>query len=120
MAAELSEYTVAGHLEKSDPIVRKIYSNLLTALRKFGPVHEAAKKTCIHLDNKSGFAGVFLRKNYINLNIRTDYKITSPRAQKTEQVSKSRYHQTIKLAFEADIDKELLGWLKDAYNLNVK
>jgi len=118
MATQATNYSVSGLFEKADPAVRKLYDQLLTIIRNLGPVTESPKKTCIHLDNKSGFGGVFVRKNYINLNLRTDYKIESPRIAKTEQVSKSRYHNLIKLESEADLDREFQKWLKDAYSLS--
>jgi uncharacterized protein DUF5655 len=45
------------------------------------------------------------------------HPIQSQRITKTEQVSKSRFHNEVKLASPSDVDEELLGWLKDAYRL---
>jgi hypothetical protein len=36
---------------------------------------------------------------------------------KTEQVSKNRFHNELKLNSPDEIDEELLGWLKDAHIL---
>ena len=63
------------------------------------------------------FAGVHPRKSYLLLNLRTDHPIESQRITKTEQVSKSRFHNEMKLASPEGVDEELLGWLKDAYAL---
>jgi len=38
------------------------------------------------------------------------YKLASDRATKIEQASANRFHHTIKLASEKDIDKELMLW----------
>jgi len=51
------------------------------------------------------------------LNIVSATPITSPRVVKEEQVSKSRFHNEFKIEKEADIDAELIGWLRDAYEL---
>ena len=64
-----------------------------------------------------GFASVHPRKSYVYLNIRSDYPIASPRIAKTEQVSKNRFHNELKLTSPGEIDEELLGWLQDAYAL---
>jgi uncharacterized protein DUF5655 len=109
--------TVADHFKKADPSVRELYDRLLTGFRQFGPVTESPKKTCIHLDTKSSFAGVYVRKDYINLVLRTDYPIDSPRVAKSEQISKNRYHHTIKLEPADAFDKQFVKWLKDAYQL---
>ncbi len=76
-----------------------------------------AKLLNIHLVHNSGFAGAHPRKSYLYLNLRTDYPIDSPRITKTEQVSKNRFHNELKLSYPDEIDEELLGWLKDAYAL---
>lgn len=100
-----------------DEIVQEIYTRLLEALRTIGPVQEDAKKTSIHLVHTTGFAGVHPRKSYLYLNLRTDAPIENPRITKTEQVSKNRFHNELKLTSPDEIDEELLGWLRDAYAL---
>ena len=97
--------------------VREIYDLLLAEVRKFGVVREEPKKTSIHLVNKVGFAGVHPRKSYLYLNIRTEQAITHARVVKTEQVSKNRYHNEIKLDTPDAVDAEVRQWLSDAYAL---
>jgi Domain of unknown function (DUF5655) len=68
------------------------------------------------LGNRFGFAGVYTRQNYINLEVHLNYKLTSKRVTKAEQALANRFHHTIKLTSEKD-DKELLNWLREAYEL---
>ena len=86
-------------------------------MKAFGPVKIEPKKTSIHLANRFGFAGVYTRSNYINLEIHLDHKIASARVAKVDKASANRFHHTVKLISEKDVDKELLGWLKEAYQL---
>jgi Domain of unknown function (DUF5655) len=65
----------------------------------------------------SALAGVSTRKDALWLNIRTDYKINSPRIHKIDQVSAKRFHNELKLTSSDEIDDELVGWLKSAYEL---
>ena len=111
------DYSELDHLRGKDKIVTKIYERLIDELRKFGQLKIEPKKTSIHLGNRFGFAGVYTRKDYINLEVHLDYKLASKRASKIEQASPNRFHHTIKLASEKDIDKELITWLKQAYDL---
>ena len=113
-----TEYTIDDQFTGQAPNVRAVYDRLLAQLRTFGTVHEEPKKTSIHLANRSGFAGVHTRKNYLILTIRSDHLIDSPRIVKSEQVSKRRYHQEVKLQTPEDVDAEVLGWLKAAYDLS--
>ena len=110
-------YTSDALFTGKDAVVQAIYTRLLEALRTLGPFQEEPKKTSIHLSRTASFAGVHPRKSYLYLNIRTDALIESPRIVKSEQVSKNRFHNELKLSSSDEIDKELLGWLKDAYML---
>ena len=114
----MSQFSVASHFAGKEPTTRKIYDRLLQTSEKFGAVIEDPKKTSIHLVNKTAFAGVATRKNAIVLTIKSDRKISSPRIHKTEQASARRFHHEVKLTSPAEVDKELTGWLKAAYELS--
>ena len=113
-----AEFTIASHFVGKTAVVREIYDELLTKLREIGPIHVEPKKTSIHLNNRSAFAGVATRKTYLLLNIKSDHPLASPRIHKAEQISASRYHQEIKLEKVADVDQELIVWLQAGYKLS--
>lgn len=113
-----SGFTVKSHFEGKDPAVRQIYDRVLKTAGKFGPVAEEPKKTSIHLVNKTAFAGVATRKSAIILTIKSDRTIPSPRIHKSEQTSAKRFHHEVKLTSSAEVDSELVKWLKDAYALS--
>ena len=112
------EYTELDHLHDKDPVVPATYQKLIKELQKFGTLKIEPKKTSIHLGNRFGFAGVYTRKDYINLEVHLNYKLTSKRVSKVEQASANRFHHTIKLSSVKDVDKELMNWLKEAYELH--
>jgi hypothetical protein len=101
----------------TDPISRRLYKDLLAAVKPIGPFREAVKKTSIHLVRRSAFAGVHPRKEHLLITIKAQERINSARLFKAEQVSKNRWHLDVKLATSQDIDAELLGWLRQAYEL---
>ena len=49
---------------------------------------------------------------------KSDRPIDSPRIVKSEQTSARRFHHEVKLAQARDLDAELRGWLKAAYELS--
>lgn len=100
-----------------DQQVQLTYHRLLEALHALGPFQEEPKKTSIHLVRTVGFAGVHPRKSFLILNLRTASVLENPRIVKSEQVSKNRFHNEVKLTSPDEIDEELLGWLKEAYAL---
>jgi hypothetical protein len=110
-------HTVKEHFENRAPEVKAIYAAILRAAKQFGPVTEEAKKTSIHLVRKSAFAGVATRKNALILTLKSDSDITNPRIAKREQASAHRWHLETRLEKPEQVDREILAWLKNAYEL---
>src|ERR1700754_4914466 len=98
------EYTELNHLEDKEPVVTEIYERMIAELQKFGTLKIEPKKTSIHLGNRFGFAGVYTRKNYVNLEVHLNHKLTSKRVSKVEQASQNRFHYTIKISDPHEID----------------
>ncbi len=111
-------FTIASHFASKAPVVRKIYDKLLRTLKQFGPIVEEPKKTSIHLVNATALAGVATRRDSIILTIKSNRKLTSPRIHKTERVSAKRFYHEVKLTSPAEIDAELIRWLKAAYEMS--
>ena len=114
----MAEFSISGHFENKDPVVKSIYDRIMKESRKFGAVTEEPKKTSIHLVNKSAFAGVTTRKNALILNIKSSAPIKHARIVKSEQLSASRFHQEVKLTSPDEVDSLLVGWLKEAYRIS--
>jgi len=111
-------FTVKSHFEGKDDSVRRIYDRLLKEARRFGPVKEEPRKTSIHLVNRTAFAGVATRQRALILTIKSDRKLSSPRIHKSEQTSAKRFHHQVRVNSPAEVDSELVNWLKDAYALS--
>ena len=110
--------SVDEHFRGKPDEVRALYERLVALTEKFGPVEQDPKKTSIHLNRTTAFAGVAVRKENIVLTIKSDRAIASPRIFKSEQTSAKRFHHEVKLAKLKDLDAELRGWLKAAYDLS--
>ena len=106
------------HFEKPNPETRDLYDVLLASVRKFGSVEEDPKKTSIHLNSKTAFAGVRVRRDHLLLTIKSDRDIHHARVAKSERTSANRWHVEVRVREKADIDKQLTAWLKTAYNLS--
>ena len=102
----------------SSPTAQQLYRSLLTALRPIGPFNEERKKTSVHLARGSAFAGVQFRKEYLIVTIKSEQAIPSSRVVKAEQVSRNRWHNEVRIARDKDLDRELLSWIKAAYDLS--
>jgi hypothetical protein len=98
-------------------VTKDLYETLLKKISGLRNVIIEEKKTSIHLVNRAAFAGIHPRKSYLILNIVSQAAIKSPRIYKSEQLSKNKFHNEVKIEKEGDINAQLLGWLKSAYDL---
>ncbi|MEP7009019.1 MAG: DUF5655 domain-containing protein [Acidobacteriota bacterium] len=110
--------TVEQHFAGKDPAVREIYDRLLSEVGKLGELTEDPKKTSIHLNRRTAFAGIATRKSSLVLTLKSAQDLRSPRVKKHEQTSASRWHLEVPLTFPADVDAELVSWLKAAYEIS--
>ena len=110
--------TVDEHFVGKADGLRDLFDRLVALAEKLGPVEQDPKKTSIHLNRKTAFAGVAVRKEHLVLTLKSDRPIDSPRIAKSEQTSARRFHHELKLARAKDLDAELRGWLQAAYDLS--
>ncbi len=108
---------VDAFLEGRAPVVAEVYDALVKGVRKFGPRTEEPKKTSVHLVRRTAFAGFNPTKSTVSITIRLSHDIESPRIAKREQASANRWHLDLKIASPREVDAELLGWLREAYEL---
>ncbi|MBI1826883.1 MAG: DNA replication protein DnaC [Planctomycetes bacterium] len=104
-------------LTLASPTAQRLYHCLCTTLQPLGPFREELKKTSVHLVRNSAFAGVHFRREYLIITMKSSSAIDSPRISKCEQTSRSRWHCDVKIAKNADVNRQLIAWLKAAYEL---
>ena len=108
---------IASHFAKRDPVVLATYRRLLQVARALGPVREEPKKTSIHLVRHTAFAGVATRRSSLILTLKSATDIRSSRIEKREQASANRWHVEVRLEEPSDVDRQIITWLKAAYQL---
>ena len=96
---------------------RSIYETLLERLKSIGPFEVEPKASSLHVVHRRAFLGVHYRKDGLLLNIVLNRPLKTDRLKASEQVSRSRYHNEVLVATPRDIDRELVGWVKEAHRL---
>lgn len=100
------------------PEAERIYAALLKRLRPLGAYSEEMKKSSVHIvAGKGAFLGVHPRAGGLLVNLVLTRALDAPRVVKVEQVSRFRYHNEVRLASEADLDDQLLEWIREAYEI---
>jgi hypothetical protein len=117
MPAIATKHSVREHFEGCDPKVKATYAAIVSAAKTFGPVKESPKKTSIHLDRQSAFAGIATRKTALIVTLKSATDLENPRVSKHQHASPGRWYLDVRLEGPEQVDRELVGWLKKAYAL---
>jgi uncharacterized protein DUF5655 len=104
-------------IARAEPMLQRVYARLLKAVRRLGPVVEERGERSVLLRSRGGFLGVHPKRDGLDLQIVTDHAIRAARVTKVDSVSPRRFHVHVRVATEKDVDDELLGWLREAYDL---
>ena len=104
-------------IARADPALQDVYSRLLKAVGRFGPVLEERGDRSVLLRSRAGFVGVHPKREGLDPQVVTDHVVRAARVSKVDRVSASRFHVHVRIASPADIDAQLLGWLREAYDL---
>lgn len=109
--------TIVDTAINPSPALKAAYDALLTRLAALGPVVVEPKQASVHLKARTAFAGVHARKDHLIVQVVAEGPIGSGRVFKAEQVSKNRFHNHVRVASPQDVDDELIGWLRIAFQL---
>ena len=109
--------SLEDHFRDRAPQVRAIYDGILATARRHGEATEEPKKTSIHLNRKTAFAGIATRRESLILTLKLDRDLPSPRIAKHERASAHRWHLEIRLTDPEQVDSELQGWIEEAFRL---
>ena len=104
-------------LARADPALQRAYARLLKAAQALGPVTEERGARSVLLRSRGGFLGVHPKRDYLDLQIVTDHVIRASRVTNVDPVSARRFHVHVRIANEKEVDAELMGWLREAYDL---
>ena len=75
---------------------------------------------CVHLFGKYDFLAALPKKDKLEIRFSLNRVLDSSRLKQGVSVSSKYYKNCIDLNNTTDVDKELIGWLKEAYKLKEK
>lgn len=87
-------------------------------INNVGPVKIESLACCIHFVGTYSFGACWALKDGIRIDFRVDKEIKTKREFKVNHMSANRYLYYFDIYDKSEIDGELLGWIKDSYNLN--
>ena len=109
---------VDRHFAGRSQNVRSIYDAVLKAAHTIGKFVEVPKKTSIHLDRRSAFAGIMTRRDHLVLTLKSASDTDDRRISRREQTSANRWHHELKLDSPGEVDDQVVEWLRAAYEIS--
>ncbi|MFA6099057.1 MAG: DUF5655 domain-containing protein [Patescibacteria group bacterium] len=111
-------YPLAKHFQNKE-YAKGLFTYLKKEIsQKIGPIKIESLPCCIHFVSSYTFGACWALKDRIRIDFRTDYKIKTKKTHKMIQMSANRYLYYIDLKEKKEIDKELLGWMRQSYGLH--
>lgn len=113
-------YPLANHFKNKD-YAKELFGYFKEQItKKIGPVKIESLPCCIHLVSSYTFGAAWALRDRIRIDFRTDYKINTKKPHKMIQISANRYLYYFDLKEKKEIDRELLGWMRQSYGLHEK
>lgn len=112
-------YPLENHFKGKEKIGKPLFEEFKKRIEKdIGPVKIESLSCCIHFVSSYTFGAAWIMKDKIRIDFRVNYNIESPRFYKKIKMSPGRYLYYMEIKDKSEIDKQLLGWVRDSYNLN--
>ena len=110
-------YPEEKHFERKES-AKPLYQDLKKKLKKHvGSFKVESLPCCIHfVKNAFTFAGTYPLKDKIRVFFMLDHDLKTSRIYKSKKISTSRIEYLINIQDKNEINKELLDWIKEAYN----
>ncbi|MBN2015340.1 hypothetical protein JW766_00725 [Candidatus Dojkabacteria bacterium] len=112
------KFPIEKHFEGKEEIAKPLFEYLKTKITtEIGPVKVISLPCCIHLFGCYDFIAILPKKDRIEVRFAWNEKIKNKRIDNCVPMSKSTYKICLDVRSGKEIDKELMGWLKESYNL---
>lgn len=106
---------LAWHLERTSPAIREVFDALEKLLEALGPYRAIPLKTMVSLATRTNSGGITFGKRFLDLNLALPQPLEHPRVRQVQRLSARSYFHRVRLESLQDLDAELAGWLREAY-----
>jgi hypothetical protein len=108
---------VDEHLRDKSPEVVALFEKLMRELRRLGEIALNPVKTSIQIRAGATFLSIRVKKDHLEIDFQLDREVKEFPVYRAVRVSKSRVLHFAVLESPGDIDEQLVGWLRESYEL---
>jgi hypothetical protein len=112
-----SRHALAEHLRGRDPRVIALYRRFVQMVRRCGRVSILPEKTRIAFQVRMSFAVVSFRRNKLRGHVVLARRLENPRFLRIDTISPRNHVHHFELRSRNDLDREFLGFLREAYRV---
>jgi hypothetical protein len=105
------------HFQNKNRNVKAVYDKILRETKKFGKINVSPVQSSIMLKNVSTFLNIRLMKNCVDVDFFLHEETNEFPVYKTFRYTKSKVVHYVRLEDPAEVDKQLVNWLKISYSL---
>ena len=109
--------TVEEHFAERPAHLREAFDALVAGCLPEPPVRVEPLQTTIHLTAGRAFAAATPRRDTLKVSVLLARVVEDPRVERHETLSASRHVHTLLLHGPAEVDDQLVGWLREAQAL---
>ena len=110
-------YRLSDHFREKPPEVRQAFKGFVELARRCGAVTVYAQKTRIVIQARLRFAGVVVRKNWLDASLWLKRQAAHPRLVRIENFGNLGFGHHFRLSGRADIDEALAQLMREAYRI---
>lgn len=105
------------HFVNRDPAFRKAFDKIVSTCERWGNITIHPMKVGIMLKHQTTFASFVVTKTYLKVNFFLDRVENVFPVKGTRRQSKNRVFHAVPVTSPKEVDKQLLGWLKESFLL---
>ena len=109
--------SLEAHFARKPPRIREIFDAFLAGAESIGAVRILAEKSRIAFQARMSFAQLSPRRGWVDGHLVLARRREHPRFRKVESFSPRNHVHHFRLSSPAEVDDELLGFLREAYDV---
>ncbi len=112
-----ARHTVAEHFVRKDPELRLLFDGVVGFLKRCGRLRIVPGKTGIAFQVRMRFAGVIVRKSFLDVGFLLPRRLEHQRIRKCIAYSPRAFDHHVEIRSPEDLDDGLAAWLREAYRV---